>query len=72
MDVTGGGRESMLFSPVVSKSVSRLTVEVDALMRLGIDELDEFTMVVQFMVDKLEAGVTVDGKMPEAPVTELC
>ena len=47
-------------------------MEVDALMRLGIDELDEFTVVAQFMVDKLEAGVTVDDKMPEAPVTELC
>ena len=72
MDVTGGGRESMLFLPVVFKSVNRLTVEVDALMRLGIDELHEFMVVAQFKVDKLEAGVTVDGKMLEAPVTELC
>ena len=48
-------------------------MEVDAIMRLGIDELDEFTVVAQFTVDKLEAGgVTVDGKMSEAPVTELC
>ena len=73
MDVTEGGRISMLLMAVVFWSDSRLNVEEsEPLMRLGIDELVEFVVIAQFMVDKLADGVTVGGRLPEAPVTELC
>ena len=41
-------------------------------MRLGIDELLEFVVIAQLILKILEAGVTAGGKMPGAPVTELC
>ena len=63
----------MLLIAEVFRSVSRLTVaESEVLMRLGIEELkelEEFEVLAQLIV---VAGVTVDVKVPGAPMTELC
>ena len=44
-------------------------------MRLGIEELaelEEFAVLAQSTLEMFEAGVTVDVKVPGAPMTELC
>ena len=43
-------------------------------MRLGIDELDEleeFVVLAQSILEIFEAGVTADAKVLEAPMTKL-
>ena len=47
----------------------------EALMRLDIDELEEleeFVVLAQSILEIFEAGVTAGARMLGAPMTELC
>ena len=70
MAVTRGGRTPILLIAVVFPSISRWTVdESKALMRLGIDELEEFVGLPSFLGTRL-TRVTANVRLPEAPATE--
>ena len=44
----------------------------EALMRLGVDELDDFVVSVQLLRIGFKAGVTTDIRLPGEQTTELC